>query len=234
MNKYGFPYRYFKITKTRVKSLLKESWPLAISALSIAVYIKIDQIMLAHLSSEISVGVYSAAARITEFTFFIPIAVVSSFFPIIQKFKTLYPNLFLQKIQKLYNLTFFICFVFCTIISFCSNIITDFIYGEDYIHTSSILSLHIWSILFVSFGVISGKWLLVENLQIIGLKRTLSGAFINIILNLILIPKYSVLGATLATLLSHIYSAFLFDLFCLRTRIMFRMKLNAFLMLNYN
>ena len=234
MNKYGFPFRFFKITSKRIQTLLKESWPLAISALSIAVYVKIDQIMLGHLTNDFSVGVYSTAARITEFTFFIPMSIVMSFFPLIQKFKLYDQNLYLKKIQKLFNLSFYICFLFCAYISYFSDFIIHFIYGDNYIIASSILSLHIWSILFISFGVISGKWLLVENLQIIGLKRTLSGALINIIFNLLLIPKYSVMGATLATLLSHFYSSFVFDLFHNKTRIMFRMKLNSLFLLNYN
>ena len=52
--------------------LLVESWPLLLSGISIMVYMKIDQIMLGQILGDESVGIYSAALRISEIWYFIP------------------------------------------------------------------------------------------------------------------------------------------------------------------
>jgi len=66
----------------RAKSLIQQSWPLILTAVMISVYMKIDQVMLKSAGSKI-VGIYSAAARISESWYFIPVAIVTSVFPAI-------------------------------------------------------------------------------------------------------------------------------------------------------
>jgi PST family polysaccharide transporter len=44
-------------------------------------YMRIDQIMLGQMVGNETVGIYSAAVRITEVWYFIPMAIVASVFP---------------------------------------------------------------------------------------------------------------------------------------------------------
>jgi O-antigen/teichoic acid export membrane protein len=46
MNVFGLKLKFFHINISRIKKLLKDSYPLAISGVAVAVYMKIDQIML--------------------------------------------------------------------------------------------------------------------------------------------------------------------------------------------
>lgn len=54
----------------------------------------------------------------------------------------------------------------------------------------------------------------------------------NMILNLVLIPKYGIQGAAVATLLSQIIAAYISDLFSYKTKQMFYLKTKSFLLLN--
>lgn len=65
----------------RGKSLLQDSWPLILSAVAVTVYMKIDQIMLGQMVNDEAVGIYSAAVKISEVWYFIPVAIVASVFP---------------------------------------------------------------------------------------------------------------------------------------------------------
>ena len=113
--------------------------------------------------------------------------------------------------------------------TFLSNAIVVFLYGAAYQNAGSVLAIHIWAGVFVSLGVVSSSWLINENMQRVTLYRTLSGAIVNVVLNLVLIPIYGLLGAAIATVISYTIAGLLFDLFNKKTRIMFRMKVNAIL-----
>ena len=105
--------------------------------------------------------------------------------------------------------------------TFLSDWVVHFLYGEQYNQAGSVLMIHIWAGVFVFLGVASGKWLLSENLQIFSTVNTSIGAIVNIWLNYILIPKIGVSGAAWATLISYFVAAYLCLLFFKKTRINF-------------
>ena len=52
-----------------------------VSAMAILLYMRVDQIMVANLSGYVEVGVFSAAVRLTELWYFIPVALMTALFP---------------------------------------------------------------------------------------------------------------------------------------------------------
>ena len=62
-------------------------------------------------------------------------------------------------------------------------------------------------------GVAFSKYLTSENLTKKSFYRTLLGAIINVILNLMLIPKYSISGAAAATLIGQFTANYIYDVF---------------------
>jgi O-antigen/teichoic acid export membrane protein len=71
-----------------------------------------------------------------------------------------------------------------------------------------VLSVHIWSGVFVFLGAANSQYLIAENLNTLTFLRTGFGAIVNIVLNLILIPKMGMMGAAIATLAAYASSAF--------------------------
>jgi O-antigen/teichoic acid export membrane protein len=108
------------------------------------------------------------------------------------------------------------------------------LYGTAYQEASQALIIHSWGGVFVAMGVASSSWYLAENLQNYALYRTSSGAVINLVLNIMLIPKYGIAGAAMATVISQSVAALFFDLFTKKTRVIFSMKLKAFLFTGFN
>ena len=113
------------------------------------------------------------------------------------------------------------------IISLFSDIIIDLIFGEMYKSSGLILKIHIWSSIFVFWGMASNRYFISENLQIYSLVRTLIGAVINILLNLYLIPRFGGPGAAVASLISFSTAGFFIDFFQKQTRMIFLMKLKS-------
>ena len=222
----------WKFNKSIALSLLKDSWPLILSGIVISIYMKIDQVMIKEMMSAEAVGQYAAAVRLSEAWYFIPMVIASSLFPAIINAKKQSEELYYARLQKLYDLMVWIAIAIALPMTFLSDWVVHFLYGEQYNQAGSVLMIHIWAGVFVFLGVVSGKWFVAENLQMLSFWRTFNGMIINIILNIFLIPKYGIQGAAIATLVAQIMAAYLFDVFNYKTRNMFYMKTKSFLMMN--
>ena len=227
MSKRGQPLSKLRVSTDRMKSLFKDSWPLILSAIAITIYMRMDQIMLGQMISDEAVGIYSAATRISEVWYFIPMAIVASVFPATLEAKKLSKELYYARLQQLYDLMVVVSAVVALPMTFLSRSIVTLLFGEDYSGAGAILAIHIWAAVFVFLGVASGNWFLTENRQLLSMQRAVSGAVANIGLNLLLIPIYGAVGAALATVISQAIAAWLFDFFQAETRPMFFMKLTS-------
>lgn len=188
---------------------------------------KIDQVMIMQMLDTNAVGQYAAAVRISEAWYFIPMVVASSLFPAIINAKKQSEELYYTRLQRLYDLMVWMAIAIALPMTFLSDWIVNLLYGGQYHEAGSVLMIHIWAGVFVFLGVASGKWFVSENLQILAFWRTFSGMAMNVILNFILIPKYGVNGAAVATLISYSVAGFLFDYFNAKTRKVFFMKLDT-------
>jgi O-antigen/teichoic acid export membrane protein len=219
--------RKWEIRIDRAKALLKDSWPLILSGLSVMIYMRIDQIMLGQMVNDNAVGIYSAALRISEVFYAIPMIVVASLFPAIIDAKKKGEDFYRKRVQKLLDLMALLSLLIALSVSLFSDPIIRLLYGHMYTGAGSVLQIHVWASLFVFVGVAGGKWYLMENLQHLILYRTAAGAVLNIVLNLFLIPRYGIYGAAIATVLSQAMAAYLLDGSLKRTRWLFVAKTKA-------
>lgn len=223
---------YFSFKLPIAKSLLKESWPLILSGIVISVYMKVDQVMIKELLGLEFVGKYSAAVRLSEAWYFIPLIVTSSLFPSIIKSGLINKEKYYSRLQKLFNFMVLISLSVAIPMTFLSDWIIITLYGKEYLEAGTVLAIHIWTGLFVALGLASGKWLINENLQHLSFYRTLVGAVFNVVLNLFLIPSYGIIGAAFSTLIAQILAAYIVDLFHKRTRKIFIMKTKSIFLIN--
>jgi O-antigen/teichoic acid export membrane protein len=207
--------------------LLKDSWPLILSAIVVSIYMRIDQVMIKEMIDTESVGQYAAAVRISEIWYFLPMAISTSLLPALINAKKRSEKLYYARLQKLFDLMVWMAIAIAVPMAFLSDRVAILLYGEQYNQTGGVLMIHIWAGVFVFLGVASGKWILVENLPLLSFWRTFYGMIINIILNSILIPAYGIQGSAIATLISYFVAGFMIDLLNKKTRHLFYMKLNT-------
>ncbi len=201
-----------KIELILIKKILCKSLPVLVSALSIILYMRIDQIMIKSLINEYEVGIYSASVRLIEIFHFIPKILIISFLPIILKAKEYYKQLLF-----LNSLIFKISIVIFLIIFFSSSFLVKIFYGDEYLESVLITKVLSFSIVFVFFGVINEHWYIKNNLQLNYAFNVFLGAIINIILNYFLILKFGSVGAAVSTLITYIFIIFIFDIFNQKT-----------------
>lgn len=215
----GLFFTKLKVSTDRIKTLLKDSYPLLLSSVAIIIYMKIDQIMLGEMLDEKSVGIFSAAAKLAEVWYFFPMMIVASVFPTIIKNKQTNQKLYLERIQRLYNLLSCISVVFGLIFSLTSNWLITTLYGSNYTEAATVLSIQIWAGIFVSMGIARGKWLLAENLQHIGYWYIGIAMIINIVGNYFAIPLYREVGAAISTVISQATAAIIAPALFKETRV---------------
>lgn len=232
----GYLYFYFhnrlsfktwRFESQTAKALLKDSWPLILSGIVVSIYMKIDQVMIKEMLDSEAVGQYAAAVRLSEAWYFIPMVIASSLFPAIINAKKESEELYYVRLQRLYDLMVWMAIAIALPMTFLSDWVVGLLYGEQYSQAGSVLMIHIWAGIFVFLGVASGKWFITENLQLLAFWRTFFGMMINILLNIMLIPKYGIYGAAVATLMGQFFAAYIFDIFQSKTRKIFFMKTKA-------
>ncbi|MFL9609792.1 flippase [Methylobacillus sp. Pita2] len=221
--------RWWKFDKCVALELLKDSWPLILSGMAIMIYMRIDQIMIGEMMDSEAVGLFSAAVRLSELWYFIPIAIVNSVFPAMIESKKESEEIYYLRLEKLFRLLFYFAVVVAIFVTFLGDFIILFLYGEPYSLSTSVLVIHVWAGIFVVLGVASGSWFTIENLQKYRFYRAVSGCCVNVGLNLIFIPKFGINGAALSTVASQFFAAFFFDLFSRKSRPIFWVKLKALL-----
>jgi O-antigen/teichoic acid export membrane protein len=234
----GFVYFFLTRSGIRVKhlkfhwrtalSLLKDSWPLILSGIVISIYMKIDQVMIKEMLDVEAVGQYAAAVRISEAWYFIPMVISSSLFPAIINAKKQSEELYYARLQRLYDIMVWIGIAIALPMTFLSDWVVNLLYGAQYSQAGSVLMIHIWAGVFVALGVTFSKFLTAENWTKKAFYRTLIGAIFNVILNYVLIPKYGINGAAIATLIGQLIANYVYDIFDQELHHQLKMKTKCF------
>ncbi|EQA36674.1 polysaccharide biosynthesis protein [Leptospira inadai serovar Lyme str. 10] len=213
----------------RAKSILRDCWQLLLSNIAILIYMRMDQIMIGQMLDDRAVGIYTSAVRISEVWYFIPLIIVSSVYPSIIKAKEQNTDSYYEQLRTLHIVLLFLSLAIAILLSFLADPLIKFLYGLSYSEAGAILSIHIWTSVFVFLGIASGRWFILENLQRFQLYQSLAGCSANLVLNYLLIPKYGILGAAVSTLISQALASTFFNVLNERSRFAFIMQIEAFL-----
>ncbi len=209
----------WKIQINYAKDVLSKSYYLILSGLMITVYMRIDQVMIGSMiASRSELGFYSVAVKIAEMWYFVPLALITSFQPIVFQSKKESEDQYYATLKLLFTIVFWISIGFGLFISLFSKEIIFILYGASYAASADILVISVWAGTFAILGSARSLWLVMENLNRYTLIFTFFGAIINIILNLFLIPLMGGQGAALATLVSQMTVAFFVPLMFKDTR----------------
>ena len=198
--------RVWGFSLSTARMLLSKSWPLIFSGLAINVYSRVDQIMLGNLIGDRAVGEYAAAARLSNMWYVIPVLLFSSLSPPILQVKESNEALFMKQFQRFSDLNAALAYGIIIPTTLFSSTILWVIFGDQYVSSSVILSLHIWSCLFVFLEMAKSVYTLGEGLFKITMGCNVGGAVLNVVLNAFLIPRYGGVGAAMATVSSLVFS----------------------------
>ena len=204
----GQSVRKWNIDFSVGKKLLSDSWPLIFAGLSVSVYMKIDQVMVGNMLGEYALGNYSVAVKLTDIWYFIPTVIVASVYPSIIRYKETSKEIYMKRLQQLYYLMTWSAIAIALLITFFASFIINLLFGIQYSEASNVVIYHVWSAVPVFLGVAVGSFMAAENLTRISMYMNILGAIVNVICNLLLIPIFGLIGASIATLISYCFATF--------------------------
>jgi O-antigen/teichoic acid export membrane protein len=225
----GLPVPFAGARRAQMTRLLSEAWPLMFAGLAVVVYMKIDEVMLRQMAGPAEVGIYAAAARLSEMWYFIPTALASSVLPGLLRARADGAAEYVRRQQHYYDASAAAAYALTVPVALGAPWIVRLAYGEAFTASGPILAVHIWSSVFVFLGVARGQWLVNEGLPRFYLVATLAGAVANVGLNLVFIPRWGGLGAAWATVISYGLAAWGASYFHPRVRATAAMQTRALL-----
>ncbi len=207
---------HFKVYQLRLnfnkavwRNFLAMSWPLALGGMMSSICTNTDSIMMGYWGQITQTGWYNAAQRVAGVAL-IPTGLIAvSFFPTLSRFF----GESKEKFQNSWNY-FMEIMIFIAVPLVIGGIalalkIIDLVYDPSYF--PSILAFQIL-IIGAGIGILNSPFshaLVISNQQRKAFWIVFFGAILNVILNLILIPKYSLYGAALASLIAGLLMLFL-------------------------
>ena len=177
-----------------------------VSSMMVMIFAQTDKLMLKHMLSKASVGYYSAAVTCAGMFGFVFSAIIDSFRPIIFESKQKSEELFEEKMTQLYSVVTYLSLLQSLFTTVFAWLIIPVIFGREYTPAVSALMIIVWYTTFSYYGAVRNIWILAQEKQKFLWIINLSGASLNVVLNLILIPYLGINGAAIASLLTQFFT----------------------------
>ena len=178
---------------------IKDSLPFAVTGVFSMIYYWIDSVILSQMAGNEVVGWYNAAYRLILIFASLYAVYMLSIFPVLSGFyKTSHESIKIA-FERSFRYMLIVNIPVAIFITFLANKIIILIFGMGYVQSIIALQVLIWSIIFMFINTLSLNLLGSVNKQVIVAKITAVGAIFNIILNIILIPEFSYVGSSIAT-----------------------------------
>ena len=208
--------KYFKGTNAKktinIYKILKTSFPMLFSSSMLLLLVWIDTIMIGIFSTEKNVGIYNVALKLATTTSFILVAVNSIVAPkISETFNNARMHEFRKLVKDSTRIIFFSTLPLLIILFLFPEFLLSF-FGKEFIIAKEVFFIllvgQVINVMSGSVGYIlqmTGKEKKYQNILLVSL-------FLNIILNLLLIPIFGIKGAAIASVVSlafwNLYSVF--------------------------
>ncbi len=186
------------------KKIFKDSWPLAVSTISILIYFKLDTILLSLLRSESDVAMYNIAYKIFESTLFFPALIAGLGMPILAA-NAHKRQIFRTASQKITEVIMILAIPAAVGIIVLADPIILLIAGSSFIEAAQALQVLALTLLVVFPAHLFSHAIIAAGKQRQSMKVYMFGAVLNIVLNIIIIPEYGFVGAAWTTLATEFF-----------------------------
>ena len=165
-----------------------------------------DRIMIRHICGDVEVGFYAAALSVATLTNFVFSAIITAFRPAVLEAKQMDEQKYKAYMVRLYGIIIYLALAQSVAVTIIARYAIKIMYGQAYLPAIPVLQVVVWYTVFSYIGGVRAVWILAENKQRYMWIISFSGMLLNIILNLLLIPRFQGMGAAVATLLTQIFT----------------------------
>jgi len=192
---------FFSVKEAKV--LFKYTWPIIISSFIQMIYQKADQILILRFLRDIDlVGQYAAAIRMSEASYFIPVAITAAVFPgIINNREN--RKLQVKRFTQLCSLLIWSAIFISLGVQVFGDWVIQFFYKEKYPLSADVFKIHIWATIPTFYGTALGLWFLAENKQRVIILYQIVNIIAYTVMSFVLIPRFGIYGAAYTIVITY-------------------------------
>jgi len=181
------------------KSLVKAALPLLLASIFTVIAYRIDMVMLSQMKGDAAVGLYSAAYTLINALGFIPVAFTVALYPVLSQLHISAQDSLRFAYQKSFKYLLLVGLPIAVATTLVADRIILGIYSGGFSEAAAALRILIWTAPFNFLNMLLVTMVISINRQDLITRVALLSMVLNVIGNLILIPKYSYTGASIAT-----------------------------------
>ncbi len=195
--------------------LFKQSLPFGTLAVLATIYFRIDTVMLQHMRNAVEVGMYNAAYRLFEAMLVIPSVFSLVILPALSEAVTSSNNHVIESItQKAIKYFSYLSLPIAVIVTLTADQIIALFYPiEEYSQSVQALQILIWAVVAVFISGTTSTLINSSRLPGINTWIALVMVILNISLNLFMIPRWGLIGASVATVITEFSGIFINTLY---------------------
>lgn len=186
-----------------MKYLLREVWPLAVAGGLGMIYTKSNLLMIQYFLTEREVGLFALPMKLVDALAIIPTVFIVAVLPILSRMYRESREKFLNLAKLSYRIMLCLSFPIVAVVMFHSGTIVEIISGESYSASAPVLAILIWAVVLWFSGVVFNYLLITSGWQLLLMIIYGAQAIASIVLNLAFIPRFGIIGAAWATILTY-------------------------------
>lgn len=198
--------RLWSVDNKFVKKLMSTSFPLLISSAAMVVYQRIDQVMIAKMLDNESVGYFSTAASFIGIVTFIPTIMVQTISPMLVGYWEKERGRYEKESQRMMNVTTWLTIIMCIVLALLSYPIIRYTYGLEYIEAVPVFRILVFKAVGVALIMTGGQLIVIENIHKWAFVRNILSCIVCVICNYYLIPMWGIIGSAWATIVTVMFT----------------------------
>lgn len=202
-----------RVDRSLLYKIIDEGKFLWVTYISFLVYTQVDRLMIKYYMGEAEVGIYTIGVQLSTILAILLGPIQNSLFPKMME-------LYRKDYKEYYNFYLFsntLITQFYLIVTLISILVVKFafeyVYAQEYSPAIGVYTILAVSIFIKANASLQTGHMTLKNITKKSFYKTLISLVINIILNALLIPKYGINGAAIATLITQFTALFVIDFF---------------------
>ncbi|MEL6103869.1 MAG: flippase [Pseudomonadota bacterium] len=210
----GIALPHLRPSRAVLAGFLRQGFPILLAAIAYTLFLRMDQLMLAALTDETELGVYSLSLRLAEALNFVPTVIALAFYPHLTRLYETARNDYDIELHFLFDTMAVVSAGLIGVIWIIAIGVLVPLFGEDYARSSGIAAILALAIPFIALGVARSTVFTISGHVWLPLAVWSGPVIVNLAMNLLLIPWLGAYGAAISTvfslLVAHIGTSFLF------------------------
>jgi len=186
----------FRLQRHLLTYVLKEAPSFGLIVLFTLIYYKISTLLLSFIQGDAATGWFNAAYAMAVSLAFLPAAFMGALFPVLSRLHVSSHDL----AKRIYRESFRYMIILGLPVAFGTTVLADkvidIVYGAQFYNSAAVMRIAIWSVALLFFNYVLSTTLTSINLQRVVTYATGICVAVNIVLNLLVIPTFSYIGAS--------------------------------------